>query len=158
MVVPVGQSDAVQTLIRVRRGEKRFDYDELRQVRFVPLVEGLGQTRPRPSRVRNGQMAKISQLALAAGGGPAGVLRTGAGWISTISIPTCVAGAAAAWIRPTPPPQRAASGPGSARVISYPGYQVAIARQGDTVATIAARLGLNAAELAGNTTHRRQYR
>lgn len=33
-------------------------------------------------------------------------------------------------------------------VISYPGYQVAIARQGDTVATIAARLGLNAAELA----------
>ena len=34
-------------------------------------------------------------------------------------------------------------------VISYPGYQVAIARQGDTVASIAARLGLNAAELAG---------
>ncbi|MDO5613343.1 MAG: protein-L-isoaspartate(D-aspartate) O-methyltransferase [Paracoccus sp. (in: a-proteobacteria)] len=44
MVVPVGQSDAVQTLIRVRRGEDGFDYDELRQVRFVPLVEGLGQT------------------------------------------------------------------------------------------------------------------
>ena len=44
MVVPVGQSDAVQTLIRVRRGENGFDYDELRQVRFVPLVEGLGQT------------------------------------------------------------------------------------------------------------------
>ncbi|MCQ0970693.1 protein-L-isoaspartate(D-aspartate) O-methyltransferase [Paracoccus sp. TK19116] len=44
MVVPVGQSDAVQTLIRVRRHEGGFDYDELRQVRFVPLVEGLGQT------------------------------------------------------------------------------------------------------------------
>lgn len=44
MVVPVGQSDAVQTLIRVRRGESGYDYDELRQVRFVPLVEGLGQT------------------------------------------------------------------------------------------------------------------
>lgn len=44
MVVPVGQSDAVQTLIRVRRTETGFDYDELRQVRFVPLVEGLGQT------------------------------------------------------------------------------------------------------------------
>lgn len=44
MVVPVGQSDAVQTLIRVRRGENGYDYDELRQVRFVPLVEGLGQT------------------------------------------------------------------------------------------------------------------
>lgn len=33
-------------------------------------------------------------------------------------------------------------------VISFPGYQVAVARQGDTVATVAARLGLNAAELA----------
>ncbi|TJZ91116.1 protein-L-isoaspartate(D-aspartate) O-methyltransferase [Paracoccus gahaiensis] len=44
MVVPVGQSDAVQTLIRVTRSQAGFDYDELRQVRFVPLVEGLGQT------------------------------------------------------------------------------------------------------------------
>lgn len=44
MVVPVGQSDAVQTLIRVRRDENGYEYDELRQVRFVPLVEGLGQT------------------------------------------------------------------------------------------------------------------
>ncbi|CAM3158749.1 protein-L-isoaspartate(D-aspartate) O-methyltransferase [Paracoccus aminovorans] len=44
MVVPVGQSDAVQTLIRVRHGENGYEYDELRQVRFVPLVEGLGQT------------------------------------------------------------------------------------------------------------------
>ena len=44
MVVPVGQSDAVQTLIRVTRSESGFAYDELRQVRFVPLVEGLGQT------------------------------------------------------------------------------------------------------------------
>lgn len=43
MIVPVGQSDAVQTLIRVTRSETGFDYDELRQVRFVPLVEGLGQ-------------------------------------------------------------------------------------------------------------------
>ena len=43
MVVPVGQSDAVQTLIKVTRTERGFDYDELRQVRFVPLVEGLGQ-------------------------------------------------------------------------------------------------------------------
>ena len=42
MVVPVGQSDAVQTLIRVNRTEAGFEYHELRQVRFVPLVEGLG--------------------------------------------------------------------------------------------------------------------
>ncbi|WP_417727629.1 protein-L-isoaspartate(D-aspartate) O-methyltransferase [Roseovarius sp.] len=43
MVVPVGQSDAVQRLIRVTRHETGFDYDELRPVRFVPLVEGLGR-------------------------------------------------------------------------------------------------------------------
>lgn len=43
MVLPVGQSDAVQSLIKVTRGESGFDYDELRPVRFVPLVEGLVQ-------------------------------------------------------------------------------------------------------------------
>lgn len=43
MVLPVGQSDAVQSLIRVRRTEAGFEYDELRSVRFVPLLEGLGQ-------------------------------------------------------------------------------------------------------------------
>jgi protein-L-isoaspartate(D-aspartate) O-methyltransferase len=43
MVVPVGQSDTVQSLIRVTRGEAGYDYEELRPVRFVPLVEGLGQ-------------------------------------------------------------------------------------------------------------------
>jgi protein-L-isoaspartate(D-aspartate) O-methyltransferase len=43
MVLPVGQSDAVQSLIRVTRtAEKAYDYDELRPVRFVPLIEGLG--------------------------------------------------------------------------------------------------------------------
>jgi len=43
MVVPVGQSDTVQHLIRVTRTETGFDYDDLLPVRFVPLVEGLGR-------------------------------------------------------------------------------------------------------------------
>jgi protein-L-isoaspartate(D-aspartate) O-methyltransferase len=43
MVLPVGQSDAVQSLIRVTRLDSGYDYDELRAVRFVPLLEGLGQ-------------------------------------------------------------------------------------------------------------------
>ncbi|MEM8690742.1 MAG: protein-L-isoaspartate(D-aspartate) O-methyltransferase [Pseudomonadota bacterium] len=43
MVLPVGQSDAVQSLIRVRKSEAGLDYDELRSVRFVPLLEGLGK-------------------------------------------------------------------------------------------------------------------
>jgi murein DD-endopeptidase MepM/ murein hydrolase activator NlpD len=33
-------------------------------------------------------------------------------------------------------------------VISYPGYQVAVARRGDTVGSVAARIGINPAELA----------
>ncbi len=43
MVLPVGQSDAVQSLIKVRRTETGFEYDELLKVRFVPLLEGLGR-------------------------------------------------------------------------------------------------------------------
>jgi len=43
MVLPVGQSDTVQQLIRVTRHETGYEYDELRPVRFVPLVEGLGR-------------------------------------------------------------------------------------------------------------------
>jgi protein-L-isoaspartate(D-aspartate) O-methyltransferase len=43
MVLPVGQSDAVQHLIRVRKTDSGLDYDELRAVRFVPLLEGLGK-------------------------------------------------------------------------------------------------------------------
>ncbi len=43
MVVPVGQSDTVQSLIKVTRTETGFDYDELRSVRFVPLLEGVGK-------------------------------------------------------------------------------------------------------------------
>ncbi len=43
MVLPVGQSDAVQSLIKVSRTEEGFDYQELCPVRFVPLLEGLGE-------------------------------------------------------------------------------------------------------------------
>ena len=42
MVLPVGQSDAVQSLIKVTRLTTGYEYEELRPVRFVPLVEGLG--------------------------------------------------------------------------------------------------------------------
>jgi len=41
MVLPVGQSDTVQTLLKVRRLETGYDYEELMPVRFVPLLEGL---------------------------------------------------------------------------------------------------------------------
>ncbi|SMH30439.1 protein-L-isoaspartate(D-aspartate) O-methyltransferase [Maritimibacter sp. HL-12] len=42
MVLPVGQSDAVQTLIKVTRTAEGYDYQELMPVRFVPLLEGVG--------------------------------------------------------------------------------------------------------------------
>ncbi|MEM7488463.1 MAG: protein-L-isoaspartate(D-aspartate) O-methyltransferase [Pseudomonadota bacterium] len=41
MVVPVGVSDHVQTLIKVTRRPDGYEYDELSAVRFVPLVEGV---------------------------------------------------------------------------------------------------------------------
>ena len=44
MVVPVGQSGA-QTLIRVRRDSTGFHEETLLDVRFVPLVEGMPQSR-----------------------------------------------------------------------------------------------------------------
>jgi protein-L-isoaspartate(D-aspartate) O-methyltransferase len=43
MIVPVGQSDTVQTLIKARKTATGIDYEELSPVRFVPLIEGLGQ-------------------------------------------------------------------------------------------------------------------
>ncbi|MEP2784513.1 MAG: protein-L-isoaspartate(D-aspartate) O-methyltransferase [Pseudoruegeria sp.] len=43
MVVPVGQSDAVQSLIKVTRTPTGYEYEELNSVRFVPLLEGLGK-------------------------------------------------------------------------------------------------------------------
>lgn len=41
MVLPVGQSDTVQRLIKVRKTADGLDYTELCDVRFVPLVEGI---------------------------------------------------------------------------------------------------------------------
>ena len=43
MVLPVGQSDTVQSMIKVTRSETGFDYQELRPVRFVPLLEGVAR-------------------------------------------------------------------------------------------------------------------
>lgn len=41
MVLPVGQSDAVQTLISIKKTDEGLDYKELRSVRFVPLLGGV---------------------------------------------------------------------------------------------------------------------
>ena len=43
MVLPVGRSDSVQSLIKVRRTQSGYDYEDICEVRFVPLVEGLGK-------------------------------------------------------------------------------------------------------------------
>ena len=43
MILPVGQSDTVQSLIRVHRTEEGYDYEELRSVRFVPLLGGVAR-------------------------------------------------------------------------------------------------------------------
>ncbi|MEM7058684.1 MAG: protein-L-isoaspartate(D-aspartate) O-methyltransferase [Pseudomonadota bacterium] len=41
MVLPVGQSDEVQQLIRIEKTENGLNYRELTEVRFVPLVAGM---------------------------------------------------------------------------------------------------------------------
>jgi protein-L-isoaspartate(D-aspartate) O-methyltransferase len=41
MVLPVGQSSAVQTLIKITRTASGLEYADLGEVRFVPLVEGV---------------------------------------------------------------------------------------------------------------------
>jgi protein-L-isoaspartate(D-aspartate) O-methyltransferase len=46
MVLPVGQSDDVQSLIRITKTPHGLDYHELMPVRFVPLVEGLAEQGP----------------------------------------------------------------------------------------------------------------
>lgn len=43
MVLPVGQSNAVQTLIRIDKTPHGLEYTDLGAVRFVPLVEGVSQ-------------------------------------------------------------------------------------------------------------------
>jgi len=43
MVLPVGQSDTVQTLIKIEKSDNGLEYTELGEVRFVPLLEGIAE-------------------------------------------------------------------------------------------------------------------
>ncbi len=43
MVLPVGQSDMVQTLIKIEKSDSGLEYTELGEVRFVPLLEGIAE-------------------------------------------------------------------------------------------------------------------
>jgi len=40
MILPVGEGDAAQQLIKVVRDEDGFTYTEMSEVRFVPLLGG----------------------------------------------------------------------------------------------------------------------
>jgi protein-L-isoaspartate(D-aspartate) O-methyltransferase len=44
MVLPVGQSDAVQSLIKVEKTPEGLNYTELAEVRFVPLIAGVAKS------------------------------------------------------------------------------------------------------------------
>jgi protein-L-isoaspartate(D-aspartate) O-methyltransferase len=43
MVLPVGRSDEMQTLLRIEKTAQGLDYTELSAVRFVPLLEGVAE-------------------------------------------------------------------------------------------------------------------
>ena len=40
MIIPVGQSDNIQNLIKISKTDKGYEYQDLQPVRFVPLVAG----------------------------------------------------------------------------------------------------------------------
>ena len=40
MIIPVGQSDNIQNLIKIAKTDKGYEYQDLQPVRFVPLVAG----------------------------------------------------------------------------------------------------------------------
>ncbi len=40
MIIPVGQSDNMQKLIKISKTDRGYDYQDLQAVRFVPLVAG----------------------------------------------------------------------------------------------------------------------
>ena len=40
MVIPVGQSDNMQKLIKITKTDEGYEYQDLHAVRFVPLVAG----------------------------------------------------------------------------------------------------------------------
>ena len=40
MIIPVGQSDNIQSLIKIAKTDGGYDYQDLQTVRFVPLVAG----------------------------------------------------------------------------------------------------------------------
>ena len=41
MVLPVGQTDSVQTMIKIKKTDQGLIYHEMGEVRFVPLIEGI---------------------------------------------------------------------------------------------------------------------
>ena len=43
MVLPVGQSDSVQTMIKITKTDQGLIYHEMGEVRFVPLIEGIAE-------------------------------------------------------------------------------------------------------------------
>lgn len=43
MVLPVGQSDTVQTMIKITKTEDGLTYYDMGEVRFVPLIEGIAE-------------------------------------------------------------------------------------------------------------------
>ena len=44
MVLPVGQTDVVQTMIKIKKTDQGLIYHEIGEVRFVPLIEGVADS------------------------------------------------------------------------------------------------------------------
>jgi LysM repeat protein len=148
MVLPVGQTDEVQQLIKIEKTEDGPSYSELCDVLFVPLVEGCsrlsGTDRPRGYievriegmiRTRFNDFRALAQT----------LTRTAA----VLVIASCASTQSPdrAAISRAAPSATVSTAPDATGIVTYDGYQAAVARSGDTVASVARRIGLSASEL-----------
>ena len=138
MVLPVGQSHSVQTLIKI-----------------VKSPDGPGVHRSRPGALRSARRGRRTGCV-----GLAGATKI---WLQTcqdfsspprlnltLAAAVCLGLAACAGGQPgNPSPAAVAnSTPDSRGVITYASYQVAVARDGDTIATLSERVGASPEEVA----------
>ncbi len=148
MVLPVGQTDEVQQLIKIEKTEDGPSYSELCDVLFVPLAEGCsrlsGTDRPRGCievgiegmiRTRFNDFRTLAQT----------LTRTAA----VLVIASCASTQSPdrAATSPAAPSATVSTAPDATGIVTYDGYQAALARSGDTVASVAQRIGLSASEL-----------
>ena len=149
MVVPVGQSDTVQNLIRVRRLETGSSMRNCAQCGLCPWSKGWAKARHAQSR--NGHAPEQKVTGTCDTHARSGTIRgglAGADRLRRFRFRHAQRRKRLFDCRGRAPGQRRPPAPDARGVITYPDYQVVVARADDTVQTVAQRLGQDPAALA----------